>query len=129
MLTEWEQLSAELACQRPQKRVCACQVAALALPGGHAASDAQAAAEGLCESLQEGWRPVLVDGVAPCIAHLPWLDRVDELAAAFGAPRPVPDVASTEGFSSASEKSAVEVRGHSALHCFLGAVLCRARRL
>ena len=109
MLEEWEDLAAELAEQSPQKVVSADQVGAVTLARGPAVGDAEGAAKSLCEGLQGGWRPVLVYGVAPCIAYVPWLDFVDELAAAVRAPRPVPTAASTEGASSASGKSATEV--------------------
>lgn len=96
MLTEWAQLSTELSSHRPQKRVTASQVGALALSAKEALEDSEAAAETLCDSLQEGWRPILVGGVAPCIAHVPWLDHIDSLAAAFGTSQPVSDTCGTE---------------------------------
>jgi hypothetical protein len=132
MLNEWEQLATELASENPSRVITAHSVGALVLAGRQKTSDSdsQAAAERLCDSLQDGWRPVLIHDVAPSVAHVPWLCHIDELTAAFGAPRPVADATSTGeptvARGACPGHCATEVRALSALHSASGiCIACR----
>jgi hypothetical protein len=126
MLSEWEQLSEELASENPTKLIPANELGALSLANRQKTTDSesQAAAERLCDSLQEGWRPVLMRATAPSIAHVPWLDHVDELASNLGAPRPVADATSTGEPTGATGNchghSAAEVSALASIHLSWG---------
>lgn len=113
MLTEWQEISAELSSRNPAQCIPASLVGALTIPSRLAATTPQSAAESLCDNLQKGWRPVLVHGYAPCVAHVPWLDHVSDLAASFGVSRPDPSsTAPLEAVSSpdrSKDHSAAEV--------------------